>query len=314
MAPKVEKLPIRSFGVGEGPHWDIERQSLYLIDTVGVAIARYDLATNKSYIAKLDLSALNFIIPVAGSKEKFVIGSGHRLYIISWDGLSDKIDSIEVLHELTDVLDKNGINDAKCDASGRLWFGTLDMDSIKYGHEITPTGKIYSYSKEEGCREQASGIYLSNGIVWDAEGKKMYYNDTYAFSVDSFDCNSDGTIGNRKVIFNFKENNIKAPLPDGLTIDKDGKLWIALFGNSEVLRIDPETRKILERVAIPAAEVTSLAWGGPNLEDLYVTTGNIHPEEGLPFQGGDIIGPDDGCTFRISGLSTSGLPMVPFKL
>lgn len=80
-----------------------------------------------------------------------------------------------------------------------------------------------------------------------------------------------------------------------------------------MVRIDPETGKILERVAIPASEVTSVAWGGPNLEDLYVTTGNIHPEEGLPFLE-DVIGPDDGFTFRVSGLSTSGLPMVPFKL
>lgn len=314
MAPTVEKLPIPALGVGEGPHWDSGSQSLFLIDAASATILRYDLASDRAFSAKLDLPAVHFIIPVAGSKEKFVIGSVHKLYIISWDGLSEKINSIELLHELTDVLENNRINDAKCDASGRLWFGTLDMNCLKNGHEITPTGKIYSYTKEEGCREQASGIYLSNGIAWDSEGKKMYYNDTYAYSVDSFDRNSDGKIGNRKVIFNFKENKIKAPLPDGLTIDKDGKLWVALFGNSEVLRIDPDSGKILERVAIPVSEVTSVAWGGPNLEHLYVTTGNIHPKEGLPFLEEDIISPEDGSTYRISGLSTSGLPMVPFKL
>nr|XP_024217884.1 regucalcin-like [Halyomorpha halys] len=280
----------------------------------GIPIVRYDLATNKAFIAKPDLAALSFIIPVAGTKGKFVIGSGHKLYIIGWDGLSDKIDSIEVLHELTDALENNSINDAKCDSSGRLWFGTLDMLCLRDGDKINPSGRIYSYSKQEGCREQATGIYLSNGIAWDAQEKKMYYNDTYAYSVDSFDCNSDGTIGNRKVIYHFKENNIKAPLPDGLTIDKDGKLWVALFGNSEVLRIDPKTKKILERVPIPAAEVTSVAWGGPNLEHLYVTTGNIHPKEGLPNLEDLPISSEDGCTFRVTGLSTSGLPMVPFKL
>ncbi|XP_014277363.1 regucalcin [Halyomorpha halys] len=314
MAPTVEKLPIRPLGVGEGPHWDIETQSLYLIDSAGIAIVRYDLATNKAFIAKPDLAALSFIIPVAGTKGKFIIGSGLKLYIIGWDGLSDKIDSIEVLHELTDALENNSINDAKCDSSGRLWFGTIDMLFFRGANKTNPSGKIYSYSKQEGCREHASGIYLSNGITWNPQEKKMYYNDTYAYSVDSFDCNSDGTIGNRKVIYHFKENNIKAPLPDGLTIDKDGKLWVPLFGSSEVFRIDPKTGKILERVLIPAPEVTSVAWGGPNLEHLYVTTGSIHPEEDMPDLGPVPVCPDEGCTFRVTGLSTSGLPMVPFKL
>ncbi|MCH1933168.1 SMP-30/gluconolactonase/LRE family protein, partial [Shewanella sp. A25] len=78
------------------------------------------------------------------------------------------ISSIELLHELDDALPSNRINDAKCDASGRLWFGTIETNCLKYGNKITPTGKICSYSKREGCRAQAAGIYLSNGIIWDS--------------------------------------------------------------------------------------------------------------------------------------------------
>lgn len=87
---------------------------------------------NKNIFLISDLSAVNFIIPVADSKGKFVIGSGHSLYIIGWDGLSEKISSIELLHELTDALDNHRINDAKCDASGRLWFGKYSTEIILF--------------------------------------------------------------------------------------------------------------------------------------------------------------------------------------
>nr|XP_024214286.1 uncharacterized protein LOC106689058 isoform X2 [Halyomorpha halys] len=242
MVVTVEKVSVPPLVIGETPHWDIDTQSLYLVDVMGSAIVRYDLPSDQAFVAKLDVTPVSFIIPVAGSNGKFIIGSHHKIYLIDWDGCSDKIDSMEVLCELTDQPEINVVNDAKCDTTGRLWFG------------------------------------------------------------------------NHEVVYSMEDKNIASGFPDGMTIDKDGNLWVALFGRSEVVCIDPSSGEILDKVDMPACHVTSVAWGGPNLEDLYVTTGNFRPE-GSKFPKMTVVSPEnDGCVFKITGLSTSGLPMNRFKL
>ncbi|XP_014289312.1 regucalcin isoform X2 [Halyomorpha halys] len=299
MDPKVEILPIPSVALGEGPHWDIATQSLYLVDIMGSQLIRYDPKANKAYIVKLDVPFASFIIPVEGSKGQFVVGSSIKLYLIKWDGSSDKVESVELLHELIGESVALRINDGKCDSKGRLYFGTMSIEDIFNKRN----GKFYSYTKKECCRELASGIGISNGLAW--EGNMMYYIDSLEQSVDGFDYNSNGSIENRRKIFDLKKNNMTC-FPDGMTIDKDGKLWVACFEGSQVLHVDPKTGKLLNKVPLPAAQITSVAWGGPNLEDLYVTSANQYRD--------GVDHPNAGCTFRITGLSTSGLPMNEFKL
>ncbi|CAH1392189.1 unnamed protein product [Nezara viridula] len=299
MSPKVEKLPIPSVVLGEGPHWDIATQSLYLIDISGSQLIRYDPKANKAFIVKLDVPLASFIIPVEGSKGQYVVGSGIKLYLIKWDGTSDKAESVELLHQLTNDSEANRINDGKCDNTGRLWFGTMSKEDIFN----TKNGKLYSYSKKEGCREFVSGVGISNGLAW--EGNIMYYIDSLEQSVDCFDYSSNGNIENRRKVFDLKKNNMTC-FPDGMTIDKDGKLWVACYEGSQVIHVDPKTGELLNKVPMPTSQITSVAWGGSNLEDLYVTSANNHTDGGNH--------PDAGCTFRITGLSTSGLPMNEFKL
>ncbi|XP_014289309.1 putative sugar lactone lactonase YvrE [Halyomorpha halys] len=314
MVVTVEKVSVPPLVIGETPHWDIDTQSLYLVDVMGSAIVRYDLPSDQAFVAKLDVTPVSFIIPVAGSNGKFIIGSHHKIYLIDWDGCSDKIDSMEVLCELTDQPEINVVNDAKCDTTGRLWFGTYNTNVIFFGDDTEATAKFYSYSKEEGCRVQATDIKVSNGLTWDPEFNSLYLIDTLTYSIGRFEYNKDGSIGNHEVVYSMEDKNIASGFPDGMTIDKDGNLWVALFGRSEVVCIDPSSGEILDKVDMPACHVTSVAWGGPNLEDLYVTTGNFRPE-GSKFPKMTVVSPEnDGCVFKITGLSTSGLPMNRFKL
>ncbi|KAG8294791.1 hypothetical protein J6590_094818 [Homalodisca vitripennis] len=116
------------------------------------------------------------------------------------------------------------------------------------------------------------------------------------------------TLSNGKTIFCFKKNNVEG-LPDGMTIDQEGKIWVACVKGGQVLRVDPNTGEILRTVKIPAPHTTSVVFGGPNYEDLYVTTGKIkftkEMEEEYPMA---------GCTFRVTDLGVRGVPSLPVQL
>lgn len=113
---------------------------------------------------------------------------------------------------------------------------------------------------------------------------------------------------NPKHIFDFKKNDItKEGFPDGTTIDADGNLWIAVFKGYCVIKIDPTTGELLQKVDIPACQVTSVTFGGPNYDILFVTSARMEMA-GVP---NDYPG---GCTFMVTGLGVRGSPNVNFKL
>jgi sugar lactone lactonase YvrE len=131
-------------------------------------------------------------------------------------------------------------------------------------------------------------VSISNGIVWTRDKKTMYYNDTPTGTVQAFDYdNKTGVISNRRVVIRIPRGGGG---PDGMTIDSEDKLWIALWGSGTVCRYDPIAGEKMQTVKVPAPNVSSCAFGGKNLETLYITTArawvNADKLKEFPLSGG----------------------------
>ncbi len=154
-------------------------------------------------------------------------------------------------------------NDGKCDPRGRFWAGTMGMPA---GPGM---GSLYMLDTTGTVKRMLSGVTISNGIAWSSDGRTMYYIDTPTSRVDAFDFDPDtGEIGNRRTVVTIEKGE---GAPDGMTIDAEGNLWIALWGGAVVCH-DPATGRRLARIGVPARHVTSCTFGGDDLTDLYITT------------------------------------------
>lgn len=306
MAPKVEIIQEEKLRLGEGPHWDHEAQALYYVDILESTVFKYDPSTKKItrvIVDKKTKTPVGWVIPVAGSKDKFAIAYGRTIAVLTWDGISLEPTNLEIIVEVDHGTDHR-FNDGKADPKGRLWSGTITEFNPDLPEQRN--GTLYSLNNDrKTVRAHFGNVGISNGLAWPADHKTMYYIDSYNRAIWAFDYDIDnGDISNQRVAFDLQKNNIDG-YPDGMTIDKDDKLWMAVFGRGGVYQIDPKSGAVLQFVEIPALWTTSCVWGGPNLDELYVTSASAWDKEGLP---------NAGRTFRVIGLGTSGLPGASAKL
>jgi sugar lactone lactonase YvrE len=192
----------------------------------------------------------------------------------------------------------NRFNDGKCDPAGRFWAGTLALDG-------TPkVASLYRIDADLSVHKMLGEVSCSNGIVWTLDGQTMYYIDTFLRRVDAFDYEyQTGEISGRRVAFEIPS---EMGFPDGSTLDSEGMLWVALWQGGAVSRWNPETGELLQVVKVPAPNVTSCAFGGPNLDRLYITTArNGMSDQALaehPLAGGVFF----------ADVSATGLPAFAF--
>lgn len=136
---KVEVVEASPMSVlGEGPHWDIDRQSLYYIDIYGTnqSVSRYDYNEDKTYNAKIPgYPLVSFIIPVDKTNDQFLVGVGKKLLIIQWDGKSSEAKAVNVVGEVESDMPENRFNDGKCDPFGRFYGGTMRMGELCAVHK-----------------------------------------------------------------------------------------------------------------------------------------------------------------------------------
>jgi len=286
----VERVTAETFGLGEGPHWNPKDQSLYFVDIFEQKIYKLDTATKKLTFAHLSNGPVGVAIPVQGSEDKLIAGAGVNLVSVTWDGKTNTTTpKVEVLATVDQGLEGNRWNDGKVDSSGRFWGGTMGPEM---NGTFTPEkGSLYSINKTFVPKKEVTPVSISNGIAWNPEETIMYYIDSPTQKVFAFDYDkAKGTIANKKVAFDIKENKLTG-LPDGMTSDSQGHLWIALYGGGKVIEVDPKEKKLVRSIDIPAEKVTSVAFGGPTLEDLYVTTrrGLTEAERTKDPQGGAIF-------------------------
>ncbi|XP_063987759.1 uncharacterized protein LOC135167952 [Diachasmimorpha longicaudata] len=289
--------------LSEGPHWDIANQVLYYCDISGQKMLRYDPKTSQVTEAYIKTGPVGVFVPVAGKKNTFLAGSGTELIEVEWNpSHNDSDPKIKVLSRVD--LDRNStrFNDGKVDPAGRFWAGTM-------GYSLYNQGSLYRFAADGTPTKILSPVSVSNGLCWSHDNSTFYYIDSPTLEIVAYDYDVEtGNICNRRVVFTLELLDYNE-LPDGMTIDKDDNLWVAIFSGGRVIQVDPRTGKQLRVVTMPAMDITSVAFGGPDLDILYVTSGRekLSPDQ-LRAQ------PHAGSVFAVYGLGTAGRPMLGVKM
>uniref|UniRef100_A0A182IYV2 Regucalcin n=1 Tax=Anopheles atroparvus TaxID=41427 RepID=A0A182IYV2_ANOAO len=304
---KVDVLPGPLLELGEGPHWDAESQSLYYVCILTSTLHRYDWKEGKTYSASIEGSTYaSFVVPVKGRRGEFVVGSGTRLVLVSWDGRSERATLGQVLADLGGDEADHRFNDGKVDAQGRLYAGTM-LAEDSHNHLEMDGGKLYRLDGGGQIVPLKSKVHISNGLTWSARTNKLYYIDSFAFDIKEYTVDAAGNLADERVLIKLKDDEAATEfIADGMTSDADGNLYVAMFAGSKIIKINPETAQVVQEIPLPVAQVTSVAFGGPDLDVLFATT--AAKELSTPQE------PPAGAVLRITGLGTRGTPMYEFVL
>lgn len=158
---------------------------------------------------------------------------------------------------------ENRMNDARCDPAGALWAGTMATDLSPEG------GTLYRISPQREVTSVIRNVSISNGLDWSPDGRTFYYADSPTRRIDVFDCDLDrGHISNRRTLCATPDT---AATPDGLAVDARGDIWVALWDGGEVHRYSPDG-VLTGVISLPVSRPTSVAFGGPLLDRLYITS------------------------------------------
>lgn len=239
--------------LGEGPTWDAAAGRLLWIDILGSRLHTYDPATGRRGVRRTE-QHIGAVKPRAGG--------GLVLNLRDGIGLLDPDDVFRWLHH--EPVPGHRANDAAVAPDGALWAGTMRYDEA-------PGGGSLSRVAADGTVEVVlDDVAVSNGTGWSPDGRLMYYIDSPTRRVDVFD-HADGRISGRRTLAEIEPG---AGFPDGLTVDAEGCVWVALWQGSAVRRYTPDGE--LDRVIeLPVPLVTACAFGGDGLTDLYVTTARV---------------------------------------
>ena len=247
----------------EGPVWHARRQLLYWVSIQEHEVHAYDPATNED--RAIDVGQL--VGTVVPRKSGGVIVALHH----GIASLALETGHLNIIADPEANLPGNRFNDGKCDPAGRFWAGTMSLS------EVPGAGSLYVIDTDLSVRRVLENVTISNGIVWSLDGSTMYYVDTPTCEVSAFDFDIEtGSISNRRTVVRIPEGY---GFPDGMTIDAEGMLWVAVWGSGEVSRWDPERGEMLKAISVPATNVSACAFGGPNLDELYVTTAREELDE-----------------------------------
>lgn len=272
--------------VGEGPFWDERSGLLHWVDILSGRIHTGDPRTGE----QREPITLPTLVGAAVPKT-----SGGFVAATS-DGFADVRDDGTWTTRLAFLPDGQRMNDAKCDPSGRFWAGSNDMGFA------SGQGALHVLSADWSSEQVLGGLTLPNGLAWSPDGRSFYLVDTIAGEVYAFDV-VPGTPApaNRRLLARFPQ---ETGMPDGMTIDAQGCLWIAMWAGDRLLRLSPEGRVLME-VGMPVHQPSSCAFGGPDLDVLYVTSAR----EGLDLPERDPA----GSVFAVRGLGVRGLPAARFR-
>jgi sugar lactone lactonase YvrE len=223
----------------------------------------------------------------------YVLAAGQGFLFVDDSGLIHELAQPEAGHQ--DVR----MNDGACDLQGRFWAGTVAYD------ETPGAAVLYRLELDGSCTTVLTGLTISNGIGWSPDGTTMYLNDSGTARLDAFRFEgASGAIGERRTLVRIDEPGVA---PDGLTVDEEGGIWVALWNGGAVRRYAPDGA-LLQVVELPVARPTSCAFGGPDGTTLFVTSARTDlDDEALAQQ------PHAGHVFAIDGLGVRGLSSLPYR-
>lgn len=242
--------------LGEGALWNYKTQEFYWVDIEGKTLNIYNPKTKTNKVIKTP-SRVGTVVPY--TKQQAVVALEDGIYKINLEnGDLKQISNVE-----SDITE-NRFNDGKCDPKGNLWVGSMHLK------ESLPNANLYKVEPNGVTTKMVDSVTISNGIVWSKDTKKMYYIDTPSKSIKSYDYDIEtSTISNEKIAVNIPES---LGYPDGMTIDENDTLWVGLWNGNAVAQFDPKTGKLISKIEVPAHNVTACAFGGENLDILYITT------------------------------------------
>ncbi len=266
--------------LGEGSLWNPATERLYWVDIEGRALHVFDPATGADRCYPTG-KRIGTVVPKRNGNALVALQTGIHELDLGTGQLTRLADPVTDEHLR--------FNDGKCDPAGRFWVGTFDM--LLRPH----VGTLYRFDADGSTHIMLRHITNSNGIAWSLDRATMYYIDTPTLMVQAFDYdNATGAIANPRIVIRFPEG---IGWPDGMTIDAEGKLWVALWGGGAVQRYDPATGALLAVVQVSAPFTSSCAFGGSDLRTLYITSarGGLSPQQLQEFPlSGDVFAVEPG--------------------
>jgi sugar lactone lactonase YvrE len=275
-------VPARS-RVGEGPVWDDRAGRLHWVD-----ILAGQVHTSEPDTASTETITVPTLVGAAVPR----LGGG--FVAATTEGFAE-IDAAGHLRTRAAILPAGSrMNDAKCDPTGRFWAGSTDMEFAN------GQGALHVLDTEWSTRLVLDGLTLPNGLDWSPDGRTFYLVDTMERHILAFDVDlTASTLSHRRVLTAFSDSG---GLPDGMCVDADGCLWVAMWGGDRILRLSPDGDRLGD-YALPVHQPSSCAFGGPRRDVLFVTSAS----EGLPDNGAP-----DGAVLTVTGLGARGLPTTCF--
>lgn len=278
--------------LGEGPLWDVEQQRLYWIDATGMRVFR--ATPDGREIRAWDVPSRVGSIAIRKDGNGAICSLAKGFYALDFHtGDSSLIAEIEPERP------SNWINDGKVDRRGRFFAGTMDSQ------ESGPNGALYRLDPDFKVAKIESGIIVSNGPCWSPDDKIFYFADSWSGEIWKYDFDvATGTVSNRRTFVTLDTS--RGGAADGSTVDAEGCLWNAQVYDSKLIRYRPDgaVDRVIE---MPVKKVTSVNFGGPNLDILFVTSMAKPPLPRFPSDG-----VQRGSLFAIHGLGIRGVPEPRF--
>lgn len=276
--------------LGEGPVWDAARSWLWFVDIKQHLLHRIDPADG-SHAQWRAPEQIGWVLPAEDGR--LVTGLKDGLYLFD-----PRRGDFEFLTAVPGEPTSNRLNDACSDPAGRIWFGSMDDG------ESQCSGRFYRFDRGEITPAGPEAIAITNGPSVSPDGRRIYFTDTLAKTISVAEIDSSGNAGPAELFVRIEE---KGAHPDGSIVDAEGCVWTGLYGGGAVERYSVDGKR-LDRIAVPAANCTKAAFGGPGLATLYITTAR---------QGVDAAAlakqPDAGDLFAVD-TGYKGVAPTPVKL
>ncbi|MDQ8186225.1 SMP-30/gluconolactonase/LRE family protein [Pelagicoccus sp. SDUM812002] len=247
--------------LGEGVFWSERDKKVFWIDIEGHRVCRFDPATGKNDSVFVGQQVGTVVENASGG---LVVGLKDGVYALDFEtGVSVKwCDPMEGDPD-------NRLNDGKAGPDGRFYVGGMGPDGGQSLYRIDNNTTEYEVIE--------TGVTCSNGLAWGLDHKTLYYIDSPQRVVWAYDFDLEtGTASNRRVVVDVRGEEC---VPDGMTIDAEGKLWVAFWEGWGVRRYNPDTGELMQEIKLPVARVTTCAFGGEKLDTLYITTASVGFEE-----------------------------------
>jgi sugar lactone lactonase YvrE len=289
---RIEVLLDVKTTLGEGPLWDVGQQRLYWIDAAGCRVFR--ATADGRELRAWDVPARVGSIAIRKDGEGAICSLAK-----GFAALDFRSGDLEPIHAIETDTPETWINDGKVDRAGRFFAGT--MDSLEEG----PKGALYRLDPDLTLTRVETGIICSNGPCWSPDDRTFYFADSWSGEIWAYDYDiATGAIANRRTFVTLDRGPLGAA--DGSTVDAEGFLWNAQVYDGRLVRYAPDGR--IDRVIeMPVKKVTSVMFGGPELDILFVTSMARQPLPRFPPDG-----VQRGALFAVTGLNVRGLPESRF--